>query len=101
MLHQSIFMHNAVQVTACNVAAIFNVLRIKLPGSSTWERWHIDTLWDVDWARELIDIFQRTLNTVEDAAENAGAQFNGQWLSSAKYRIANCYTTCFFIYLNA
>lgn len=100
MLHQSILVHNAVQVTACNVAAVLNILRMKFPGSGTRERWYVDALRDIDWTRELVDVLQRTLNTVEDAAENAGTQFDGQWLSSAKHGITNRHTACLFIHLN-
>lgn len=69
-------MYNAVHVTACDVAAVLYIVRIEFPGSSTRECRYIDTFWDVDRACKLVDILQRTLNTVKDTAKDTGTQFD-------------------------
>lgn len=77
MLYQGILVYNAVHVTARDVAAVLYIMRIEFPASGTRECRYIDALRDVDRVRQLVDIFQRTLNTVEDAAEDTGTQFDG------------------------
>lgn len=92
-------MHDAIQIAAGDVSAILHVVRIEFPRSGARQGRHIDTLRYVDRARELVDVFERTLNTVEDTAEDAGAQFDGQRLASTKYGIADRHAAGFFVHL--
>lgn len=100
MLHQSILVYDAVQVTARDVAAVLHIMWIEFPRSGTRKRRCVDALRDVDRAGELVDVFQGTLNTVEDAAEDARAQFDGQRLSGAEHGVTNCHAACLFVHLS-
>lgn len=68
MFDQCIFMDNSVQISASNVAPLLDIQGIEFPLRGTRQSRDIHTLWDVDRAGELVDVFQRTLNTVENAA---------------------------------
>lgn len=76
MFYQGILVYNAIHITARDVAAIFYIVRIKFPGNSTRECRYIDAFRDVDRVCELVDIFQWTLNTIKNAAEDTRTQFD-------------------------
>lgn len=77
VLDQSILVDYAVNVATSNVTANLDELRIKFPSYAARQTGYVDTLGYVNRIRELVDVFQWTLYTVEDTTKYTRSQFNG------------------------
>lgn len=92
MFNKRVLVHNTIQVSASDVGPRLDVEWGELPAGSTRKSWNVHTLRDVDGLCQLVDVFQRTLDTVEDAAKDTWTQFYGEWLACSENRIAYSYT---------
>lgn len=78
-----------------------NTERVELPFGLTSETGHVDTFRDVDGLSQLIDILQRTLNTVEDTAQDTWTQLYRERLACTQDGISDRHAGRFFVYLRS
>lgn len=89
LLDESVLVHKAEDVAAGDVTAHAHQLRHKVPLEGTVEGVGVDALGNVDALGHLVDVQQRTLDTIEDTAHDTGAQFDRQRLLGSQHRIAD------------
>ena len=89
MLDEGVLVDKAENVAAGDVAAHTDVLRHKVPLERSVEGIRVDALGNVNTLRHGVDVLQWSLDAVEDAAHDAGAQFNGEGLARSQDRVAH------------
>jgi len=78
--------------TVVSVLSVYispNVGWSELPLLSDAEGVGVDALGNVDAVGQLVDVLERSLDAVEDGAENAGSQLHRQRLSGSQDRVAD------------
>lgn len=68
MFNESIFVDDTIEIASGDMAAIFDVKRVEFPADCFRKCRNIDALGYVNGAGQFVDVFQRTLNTVENTA---------------------------------
>ena len=58
-------------------------------------------LWYIDALSELIDVLQRSLDTVKDGAHDARPELDGERLAGPEDRVAHCHAACLLINLKS
>lgn len=89
MLDECVLMNVAVDITACHMASLTNILRKEVPLESSAQRRCVDALRNVDALGHFVDVAKRPLDAVENAAHDARAQLDGKRLSSTEDGISH------------
>ena len=72
---------------------------LEIPLGSHAEGGSVDTSRDVDALCQLVNVLERTLNTVEDGLHNAWTKFHGEGFTGPQHRVTNSNARSLFVHL--